>query len=115
MGEHVLIERESGRGETLSFRALRTFLQRMRGLLGTPAAAEPVALVGCTSIHTFGMRYRIDVAFVGRAGRVLDVYRSVSPGRLLSHERAWLVLERPHGRGSWLMPGECVRIRGAEC
>lgn len=111
----MLVERGVRDGATLSFRALRSFLQRMRGLLGTGVTAEPVALVGCSSIHTFGMRYRIDVAFVGRAGQVLDVYRSVSPGRLLSHERAWLVLERPHGRGSWLMPGECVRIRNAEC
>ena len=113
MDEQVLIERDAVGAETLRFRPLRTFLQRMRGLLGTSATAEPVALVGCTSIHTFGMRYRIDVAFVGRSGQVLDVYRSVSPGRLLSHERAWIVLERPHVRGPWLMPGESVCVRNA--
>lgn len=82
----------------------------MRGLLGTTADAEQVALVGCARIHTFGMRYRLDVAFVTRGGVVLASERSVPPGRLLGSERAYVVLERPHRRSPWLVAGETVGL-----
>ena len=106
----LVVRRCARRGDTLVFKALRSPLQRLRGLLGTEPNASPVALVGCRQIHTVGMRYRIDVAFVGANGVVLDVRRSVSPGRFLSDERAWVTLERPHQRAAWLVAGESVEM-----
>ena len=106
----VLRVTRHGRGvrESLDFEALRMPWERLRGLLLTRPDAHPVALLGCGRIHTFGMRYRIDVAFVGASGLVLDVWRSVPPGQLLGDERARMTLERPHGRGPWLVAGETV-------
>jgi hypothetical protein len=109
-GVKLEVRRSFGSSELLRFRALTRPLERLRGLLGTASDAEPVALVGCSSVHTIGMRYRLDIAFVGRSGTVLEVWRSVPPGRLLAHRRAWVTLERPHVRGSWLARGEMVRM-----
>lgn len=110
MCELLEVRRQYAGGELLLFRMLQTPLKRLRGLLWTKPDAAPVVLMGCSAIHTFGMRYRIDVAFVSRSGLVLEVWRSVPPGRLLSHRRAWATLERPHRRGSWLAKGEKLRI-----
>lgn len=98
-------------GERLLFRALDSPIARLRGLLGTTADAPAVALMRCASIHTFGMRYRIDVAFVASSGVVLEVLRSVPPGRRLANRRAQVTLERPHRCGAWLVSGEQVSMR----
>lgn len=98
------------RQRQLAFRALRYPWERLRGLLFTGPDAEQVALIGCASIHTLGMRYRLDVAFVARGGVVLEVWRSVPPGRFLGNSKAWVVLERPHSIGPWLSAGEVVEM-----
>lgn len=110
MCELLEVRRQYAGGELLLFRVLQTPLKRLRGLLWTKPDAAPVALMGCSAIHTFGMGYRIDVAFVSRSGLVLEVWRSVPPGKLLSHRRAWATLERPHRRGTWLAKGEKLTI-----
>lgn len=110
----LVVRRAVGRCDYLRFRVLDTLLGRLRGLLGTSSDADPVALVGCSSIHTFGMRYRIDVAFVGSSGLVLETVDAVPPGRVLSNRRAWITLERPHRRGAWLTRGESVRLERQE-
>ncbi len=97
-------------GEKLVFKALDSPLERLKGLLGTGPDAQAVALMGCSSVHTVGMRYRIDIAFVGWDGAVLEVWQSVPPGRLLSNRQAWVTLERPHRRGVWLARGEQVEM-----
>jgi len=98
-------------GDEMRFDVLRKPLERLRGLLGTGCDARPVALMGCSSIHTFGMRYRLDVAFVSSDGYVLESWRSVPPGRLLSNRKAKIALERPHSCGSWVARGERLSMR----
>ena len=101
---------------TLTFESLHGFVQRMRGLLGPRARGRPVALVGCSSIHTLGMRYGIDVALVSRNGKVLLSRRDVGPGRIVSARGAWLALERPAEQTSWPCEGSWVSLveRGAQ-
>lgn len=108
MAKTLVVRRVCEPYEELPFRLLRSPLARLRGLLGTGPDALPVALPRCSSIHTFGMGYRIDVAFVGRDGFVLEARLSVPPGRLLSRRGTKVVLERPHRRGRWLARGERV-------
>ena len=50
---------------------------RLKGLLGTSPDAEAVILVPCKSVHTYGMTYPIDVAFLGSSGEVLAYYKKV--------------------------------------
>ncbi len=49
----------------------------------------------CSSVHTFGMRFALDVYFLGRDGRILAVRRAVPPRRLVACRGAVAVLEIP--------------------
>lgn len=92
----------------LLFRMLSSWRARARGLLGTDEKSEPVVLVRCSSIHTWGMRYAIDVAFVTRGGRVIKSQRGVLPRHMVSAFGSYYVFERPASslpwpqEGSWL-------------
>src|SRR3954452_6451823 len=50
---------------------------------------------GCRSVHTFGMRFPLDVVFLAENGRALRVERHVGPRRVLLCRGAFAVLERP--------------------
>lgn len=56
---------------------------RLRGLLARkplePAAAEGLLIEPCASVHTFWMRYSLDLVFLDRNSRVLDVCENVTP------------------------------------
>jgi len=53
---------------------------RGRGLLGRTGIEGALWLPGVRSVHTVGMSFALDVAWVDRSGSVLRV-RSVPPGR----------------------------------
>ena len=44
------------------------FRDRLMGLFSRRSSDEILLIVPCHSVHTFGMGYAIDVAFVGREG-----------------------------------------------
>ncbi len=54
---------------------------RGRGLLGREGIAGALWLPGVRSVHTIGMRFPLDVAWVGPDG-VVGVVRSLPPGRV---------------------------------
>ena len=58
-----------------------TLRSRHRGLLGTDTYVGALLLLRTNGIHTFGMRYPIDVAYLSRDLRVLRVV-TVRPGRV---------------------------------
>lgn len=72
---------------------------RKRGLLGRDGLAEGHALVIAPSnaVHTFRMRFPIDVVFVARDGRVLKVREDVRPGRITASWRGFAVVELAAG------------------
>lgn len=57
---------------------------RITGLLGTDTPDPDLAVhfVPCNGIHTYGMRYPVDVVFLDRGGTVLRVDRNLAPNRL---------------------------------
>lgn len=61
-----------------------TVQDRMRGLLGRDGLDPDCAMWihPCKSIHTFGMRFTIDAAFLDGDGRVIRTYPSLVPSRL---------------------------------
>jgi uncharacterized protein len=75
----------------------KDFRTRLRGLAWRDkAAAGPGLLIPrCSSVHTFGMRFELDVFFLDQAGRVIDVRRRVPPHRVVWCRRASAVLEIP--------------------
>ncbi len=78
-----------------------TARSRSRGLLGSDGweGRDGMLLEPCRNVHTFGMRYPIDVAFLDREGRVLRVVHGLRPGRLSPLVlKARSALELPAGR-----------------
>ncbi|HYQ77998.1 MAG TPA: DUF192 domain-containing protein [Solirubrobacterales bacterium] len=90
------------------FPIAKSFRTRLRGLSWRDRAdAGPGLLIPrCASVHTFGMRFALDVYFLDRDGRVLHVRRRVPPRRVLWHRGARKVLEIPSPEG-----GETEGIR----
>lgn len=78
------VERCSTPGGTLRVRVADRFFRRALGLLiGAPlTAGEGLLISPCSSIHTIGMRYPIDVVFIAQDGRVMRVHQRVPAGRL---------------------------------
>ena len=68
---------------------------RLLGLAHLSAAdAGPGLLIpGCRSIHTFGMRFPIDVVFLDARGLELERRRAVSSRRVIACSRADAVAE----------------------
>lgn len=97
-----------GRAERVA--VLSGFFERLRGLKNPAVrdAASYAVLVSCHDVHTFGMAFPLDIAFVDHAGVVIDVRRGVAPSRRLRCRRACLTLERIAEDGAWFEVGESV-------
>jgi uncharacterized protein len=76
--------------------------ERGRGLLlrRCPDARTAFMLRPCTSIHTFGMTYPIDVVFCDAQGRILQIIESLRPFRFARHPTATLVWELRGGNAN---------------
>jgi len=74
-----------------------TFPSRFLGLalLSRERAGPGLLIPRCRSVHTFGMRFALDVLFLDEAGRVLELRRAVSPNRVVRCPGAIAVLELP--------------------
>lgn len=61
-----------------------TFFQRTRGLLGRKELkkGEGLYIPACRSIHTFFMRFAIDVVFIGHDNRISRTVPSLVPFRI---------------------------------
>ena len=67
----------------------------------------------CASVHTFGMRFELDLVFLDGDGRPLPIRRAVPPRRLVSAPRR-AVLELPAAiRGSEPRRGGEFAVAGA--
>ncbi|TML43432.1 MAG: DUF192 domain-containing protein [Actinobacteria bacterium] len=68
---------------------------RMRGLLGRRGleSGEGLLLRPTGSVHTFFMRFPIDVVFLSREGEVLKIAQALPPWRTAGARRAKAVLE----------------------
>lgn len=77
-----------------------TFFSRIKGLLGRREFnnGEALILKPCVSIHTFFMRFPIDVLFVGKDSKVIKATSSLKPSRITSiYFNATFAIELPAG------------------
>ncbi|MFD5424641.1 DUF192 domain-containing protein [Streptomyces sp. NPDC127084] len=104
MGDDIGIRRD-GQGELtipglaapVDLVIAASYRARTRGLLGRDGVDGAILLTPANSVHTFRMRFTIDVAYLDRRLRVLAV-RTMRPGRLgLPRPRARHVLEAEAG------------------
>ncbi|WP_394426999.1 DUF192 domain-containing protein [Streptomyces sp. SGAir0957] len=71
---------------------------RARGLLGRDSLDGALLITPSNSVHTFGMRFTIDVAYLDRDHRVLDV-TTMKPNRVgRPRWRARHIIEAEAGR-----------------
>ena len=93
-----------------------TFWTRFRGLMGRSSLedGEGLVLKGDKSIHTFFMKFAIDVVYADRIGRVIRVDKAMAPNRIGPIVLgAAYVLEMPVGtiQASETVAGDQLLIR----
>lgn len=74
--------------------------ERLRGLIGRESmeAGEALVIPHCRQIHTFGMRFDIDILFLDKDGKVVKAYQAFAPRRLSPFVfRSATVIELPSG------------------
>jgi len=72
---------------------------RRKGLLGRNSmpAGSALIIAPSNSIHTFFMRFPIDIAFVTRDGRIVGIRAALPAWRIALSLRAYAVVELPAG------------------
>ncbi|MEX1029876.1 MAG: DUF192 domain-containing protein [Paenibacillaceae bacterium] len=96
----MLINKETGKVLANDVCMARTFWSRFRGLMFTSVFRPGTALhiQPCRSIHTFFMRYPIDVLYLDSNLKVIAVEENVKPGKFgRIHRKASSVVELPIG------------------
>src|SRR5262249_5759956 len=109
-GAHTDMREQGGDAEPIRFRdcewrrvlgfevpVATTWLSRVLGLalLRRERAGAGLLIPGCRSVHTLGMRFRLDLLFLDRRGQVVEIFREVPGGRFFRCRRAVAVLELP--------------------
>jgi uncharacterized protein len=93
-----------------------TSAERRQGLLGRDSMAPGSALVitRCNAVHTFWMRFPIDIAFVNSSGIVKKIVRGLRPWRMAGALFASTTVEFPSGAltESVLKVGDRVYLTG---
>jgi len=88
--------------------------ERFRGLIGRDGLSGALLLPRCRSVHTLGMRFPIDVAFLDRRGRVVGLVAPMLPWRVgRARLRSRQVLEAEAGSfARWnVSVGDLLEIR----
>jgi len=81
------------------------FFTRLKGLMASSELKDGIGLmlVPCNCVHTWFMRYPIDVVFINKENIVVKIENSMMPYRIGSIvKQAWSVLE--------LKAGSCQRL-----
>lgn len=98
-------------------RIARSPQARLRGLIGhrTLDAGQGLLLRPCNGIHTWGMRFPIDVLFLDGSGRVLRVKPGLPPRQVVPWVRgSKQVLELPDGAAAGIPEGARLHIEEVE-
>jgi len=94
-------------------RIASTLWERLRGIRKGPRLCdgELLMLIPCQSIHSFGLKEPIDVAFIDNCGQVLKSVSALPPNRVVNCRKAKATLERfTNGGSTWLSVGSQLSI-----
>jgi len=64
-----------------------------------PPTGRALLLPRCRSVHTFGMRFALDLVWLDRSGNLVAIDQRVPPLRIRTRRRAAAVIEAPAGEG----------------
>jgi uncharacterized membrane protein (UPF0127 family) len=91
--------------------------KRNKGLLGRSrlSPGEGLWIVPCEAVHTFGMKFPIDLVYLDRKRRIVKVRAGVPPWRLSACLSAHSVLELAAGaiRNTQTSPGDMLEFSPA--
>jgi uncharacterized membrane protein (UPF0127 family) len=104
----------TGKPLALKLEVAESAYARSKGLLGRDALAPDSGLwiYPCESVHTFAMRFPIDLVYLDRNNVVKKVRTNVRPGRMSACLSARSVMELPAGTidATGTMPGDRITI-----
>ncbi|MFD7622853.1 DUF192 domain-containing protein [Streptomyces sp. NPDC059802] len=115
-GTLTVTDAQGGQGEEIPLRIAASYRARSRGLLGQDGIDGALLITPCGSVHSFRMRFTIDVAYLDRKFRVVAVH-TMKPGRLgMPRLRARHVIESEAGAmEKWgIRPGVRVSVVQSE-
>lgn len=88
--------------------------KRNKGLLGREglSTGEGLWIIPCEAVHTFWMRFPIDLVYLDSKKRIRKLVNTVPPWRLSACLRAHSVLELPAGtiRATQTQPGDTLEF-----
>jgi uncharacterized membrane protein (UPF0127 family) len=97
-----------------SMEVANTDSKRRKGLLGREGLSSGGGLwiCPCEAVHTFWMRFPIDLVYLDRKNRIRKLVDEVRPWRLSACLRAHSVLELPSGtiRATQTQPGDILEF-----
>lgn len=96
----IALNTRTGKILATDVRVANTIFARMKGLLGRKELPVGKALwiKPCFSVHTFFMRFPIDVIFLNRQNEVVAVIRDLGPNRVTPlYFKAFSAIELPIG------------------
>lgn len=79
-----------------NLRIADNFFTRSVGLISSKSMADNEALIikPCCSVHTFFMKFNIDVIFVDKNYKVIEIFKDVAPNKILPiYLRSLIVIE----------------------
>ncbi|MFD7529167.1 DUF192 domain-containing protein [Streptomyces sp. NPDC059849] len=96
-GTLTVTDAQGGQEEAIPLRIAASYRARSRGLLGQDGIDGALMITPCGSVHSFRMRFTIDVAYLDRKFKVVAVH-TMKPGRLgMVRLRARHVIEAEAG------------------
>lgn len=105
---------QNSEGACLRCKNMRSYTEKLRGFLGREGHEDyqtcALAFLPCRSLHSIGMRRRLDVAFIDKKGYCIKSESSVRSGRLIASCGAYLALERLCSLDTWINTGEHLRF-----
>ena len=90
----------TGKELSVDVKVADTLFTRMKGLLGKKELpfGEALWIKPCFSVHTFFMKFAIDVIFLNKTNQVIASVSNLSPNRMTRlYSQAFSVLELPSG------------------
>lgn len=96
----------------------KNFFTRSIGLLSRKSILDNEALIikPCCSVHTFFMKFAIDVLFVNKRNEVIALYENVKPWRILPiHWNSLYVVELASGNisNNGIFKGDAIKINAS--
>lgn len=96
-----------------NIRLADTFLKRLIGLMGKSKLNSDEGLIirPCNSIHTFFMKFNIDVVFIDSDFKIVDIYIDLAPWKISKiYKNAKFVIEGKAGSLAKLKKGNQIKI-----